>query len=261
MPGSTHAINATGKPELILPPNLSAAVVHGFASGGATDVPLAAAPNPPPPPPLPHGPDAILKQIPSAAPQPGPARPAQPGPQQRAPQQAPPPEPSAPTPLPTAPPPPTQALPPATLPSIPSTAPTPKESTPTHILPWMKQAIESGSQALGQALSTAVGLAGGVVPGLGAAGPYISGLVMQGGKIVENVANVAESALVGNVPGSLGTNDRALGQILNPPQQQPAVGRVVNYGGFHGFDRADLIRDLQLKESIDAQALIASHRI
>jgi hypothetical protein len=158
-----------------------------------------------------------------------------------------------------------------TLPSLraPYTAPiakAPAEASPTHTLPWIDKAIDSGAQAIGQALSTAIGLAGagaGAFGGgaAGAIGPYAAGLVMQGGKIVKGVANVVSSALVGSVPGSFGTTDNPYGETMRPPQRDLAtgLGRVASYGPFFGHDSKDVMRDIQIHESINQQVAFANY--
>jgi hypothetical protein len=164
------------------------------------------------------------------------------------------------------------AAPPVTAPTLPSlrapyiapVAKAPEEASPTHTLPWIDKAIESGASAIGQALSTAIGLGAGAIPGggaLGAIGPYAAGLAMQGGKIVKGVANVVSSALVGSVPGSSGTTDNPYGETMRPPQRDLAtgLGRVASYGPFFGHDSKDVMRDIQIHESINQQVAFANY--
>jgi hypothetical protein len=76
--------------------------------------------------------------------------------------------------------------------------------------------------------STAIGveasLAGssGFAPRAGAAGaigPYVAGLITEGGKVVKDVVNISPSFLVGNV--TAGTQDLAYGAPLRPAQNNP----------------------------------------
>lgn len=65
-----------------------------------------------------------------------------------------------------------------------------------HNLKAIDTGIDSGAQAIGQALSTAIGVAGGAGGGfgggaVGAIGPYVAGLVQQGGKIAKNLVTMS----------------------------------------------------------------------
>lgn len=249
------------------------ASLPGFAWGGSVQnvIKMAAIPAPKPPPPNPARNPAKVPQV--APPKPPPV--AQPRPQPAPTPSAPAPgAPAAPaTPQPQAPPPVAQQKP--TSPTF-----TPDDTGefggsvappgPTdHTLPWINQAIDSGAQALGQALSTAMGVAGGAAGGfggsaLGALGPYAAGLVMQGGKVVKDVANVISSALVGSVPGSFTTTPEAYGRTLvsepNVPQtaMPPFTGRSANYF-IQGVDTRNMLGELQLRENIESQSALANH--
>lgn len=155
-------------------------------------------------------------------------------------------------------------------------APVPRMVAPApgslnHNLDWINTAISSGASAIGQALSTALGIGGAAAGGfggaaLGAAGPYAAGLVMQGGKVVEKMANVVSSALVGNVPGSFGGEPgaRAYGKSLLPDQVFPdgsvSGGRTVN-NTFNGIsDITRLMDRLELSDKVAYQSEMANHR-
>lgn len=239
----------------------------GFRDGGP--IPLALInprPVPPTPAPKPNFKAPDIKPIERA-----PSAPA------ASPRPAPPPV-ATPAPAPAPPPVQQQAPPPNTPPvGVAQPAPGPVASVAPaggtdHTLPWINTAIDSGASAIGQAISTAIGLAaaggGGAVPGLGAVGaigPYVAGLVQQGGKIVKGVANVVSSALVGSVPGSFTTTDSAYGQTLRPGQRAPQTamprgdGGVTSYGPFYGHDTQSVMQEIQLHESIKQQTQFANH--
>jgi hypothetical protein len=144
----------------------------------------------------------------------------------------------------------------------------PEEASPVHTLPWIDKAIDSGAQALGQALATAMGIAGagaGLVGGaaLGAAAPYAAGLVMQGGKIVKGLANVVSSSLVGSVPGSYMKTDEAYGKTMQPAARELQTGlnnpNVTSYGPFFGHDTRSVMREIAINEAIHQQVQWANH--
>lgn len=99
-----------------------------------------------------------------------------------------------------------------------------------HLHPALQKGIRSGAAALGQAASTAISIAASLgaagaagVPGasgigaLGGLGSYAAGLIQQGGKIAENVANVGASFLVGNITGGTTQNAYGVTQRGNVP--------------------------------------------
>lgn len=178
---------------------------------------------------------------------------------------------------------------PVTVPSTPPPSPqtsqapylSPQITTPTnpgaapssinHNLPALSKGISSAASAIGQAISTAVGLAAGGasaagVPGagaIGAIGPYAAGLATQGGKVVDAAVNVLSSALVGNVPGSMGDpNAPAGGWTLHPDQNRPATatyrGSRGDTNNFYGYTADDVLRQKDNQDALKRQARLAA---
>lgn len=155
--------------------------------------------------------------------------------------------------------------------SVAPVAPGPASSSSdaySHNISAIDTGIDSGFAALGQAASTAIGVAAGLggsagVPGVGALGglgSYAAGLAQQGGKIAKNIANVGSSFLVGSVPGSFGTTDNAYGATLRPVQNVPQTAEY--YGGsktinMYGIDGRRIVDDLRLMGQQEAQAQLA----
>ncbi|MEW5810885.1 MAG: transglycosylase family protein [Actinomycetota bacterium] len=233
----------------------------GFAPGGAVTVSQGLVVPPPrpnfqvpnaktiTPAPAPR-PTTVVPQTPPSAPTPAPA------PQTVAP--------VAPTPSPAA-----QA--PATGPAAggaaaPTVAPAPKSLN--HNLDWINTAIQSGAATLGNLAATAasmgIGAAGGGPLG-GLAGSLIAGGFQQGGKIVQGLANVVSSALVGSVPGSFGGEPgaRAYGQSVLPEQSFPDLrmsaggNKTYNFNGISDVDR--LMNRMELADKVEFQAEMANH--
>jgi hypothetical protein len=142
-----------------------------------------------------------------------------------------------------------------------------------HNLDAVNTAIDSGASAIGQAASTAIGIAAGLaggapVPGAsaagaaGAIGPYVAGLIQEGGKIVKDVVNVGSSFLVGTVTG--GTTPNAYGETLRPRQHIPNTapsngGGTVNV--FNGIsDIARLTQEMDVRSAQQEQAALAHRR-
>lgn len=139
-----------------------------------------------------------------------------------------------------------------------------------HNLDALNTGITSGASAIGNAVATAVSSAAaagsfgaGAAGASGAMGSLVSGLFTEGGKVVQGAANVASSALVGNVPGSFGSgNDRAFGQTMIPQQAypQPNIGRSTTYN-LNGISDINALMDrIELSNSIASQAEMAHHR-
>lgn len=213
--------------------------VGGFALGGP--VPEGAVPGPPPRPNFDPGPGA--KQVNPARP-PASVAPRQPsGPAAAPPQQAP---------ASVAPQAPGQTSSGGGFTQI-AAAP----SNLDHNLPALSKGITSAASALGNIASQAIagGMGGVGLPGGGAAGQFAAGLIQEGGKVVNDIANVGSSFLVGSVPGSFGSGqDRAFGQTVMPQQNVPVTsplrgGTTVNFNGISDVDRIAQYMDLR-----DAQA-------
>lgn len=224
------------------------------APGG--EVSLAALRNPTPPP-RPQVPD--IKSITPKAPAPAAPTPA---PQQPAP--TPSPAGAAPAPAPTpAPPPPAAAAPahgagPGAAPAGSTAAP--RSSGLDHNLPAINTAIDSTASTLGNLASTAMSIAGGGgggagVPGLGAAGPFVSGLIQQGGKIAKSGVNVFSSALVGNLGDNTTAGAYGAPVLSAPPQPAQPIDRSTHFGDVQVGDPRDFIDQYRLFEQQRTQTM------
>lgn len=135
-----------------------------------------------------------------------------------------------------------------------------------HVAPALKTGITSAASAIGQAASTAIGIAGagaGMFGGgaIGAAGPYVAGLINEGGKIAVDIANVPSSLMVGTL--TPGTTANPSGQTYHPQQAMPAVAassRTTNNGPFYGHNTDDVLDMLNLRESQEQQSHLANYR-
>lgn len=134
-----------------------------------------------------------------------------------------------------------------------------------HVAPALKTGITSAASAIGQAASTAIGIAGagaGMFGGgaLGAAGPYVAGLINEGGKIAVDVANIPSSLMVGTL--SPGTTADPSGQTYHPQQEQRpvATSSTTNYGGFYGHNTDDVIDILDRRQAQAEQSHLANYR-
>ncbi|BDY33155.1 hypothetical protein [Mycolicibacterium mageritense] len=210
-----------------------------------------------PTPPRPQVPD--IKSITPKAPAPAAPTPA---PQQPAP--TPSPAGAAPAPAPTpAPPPPAAAAPahgagPGAAPAGSTAAP--RSSGLDHNLPAINTAIDSTASTLGNLASTAMSIAGGGgggagVPGLGAAGPFVSGLIQQGGKIAKNVVNVFSSALVGNLGDNTTAGAYGAPVLSAPPQPAQPIDRSTHFGDVQVGDPRDFIDQYRLFEQQRTQTM------
>ncbi|WP_304654299.1 transglycosylase family protein [Mycobacterium sp. PSTR-4-N] len=151
--------------------------------------------------------------------------------------------------------------------AAPTVAPAPKSLN--HNLDWINTAIQSGAATLGNLAATAasmgIGAAGGGPLG-GLAGSLIAGGFQQGGKIVQGLANVVSSALVGSVPGSFGGEPgaRAYGQSVLHEQSFPDLrmsaggNKTYNFNGISDVDR--LMNRMELADNVAFQAEMANHR-
>jgi Transglycosylase SLT domain len=129
-----------------------------------------------------------------------------------------------------------------------------------HNLKAVDTGIDSAAQAIGQAASTAIGIAGssGFTPGAGAIGPYVAGLIQEGGKVAKDVVNIGSSFLVGNVTN--GTQDLAYGSPLRPAQNLPNVSSTVNTTNISGnYELRAAMEANELKNAQDSQTYYASH--
>lgn len=145
-------------------------------------------------------------------------------------------------------------------------APAPTELN--HNLDAINTGISSGASAIGNIVSSAVSAAAsagsfgaGAAGASGALGSLAGGLVTEGGKVVQGIANVVSSSLVGSVPGTFGGNDRAFGQTMIPQQnypQTPVSQRNYTLNGISDINA--LIDRLDLRDSIASQAEMAHHR-
>lgn len=234
-PGQTHVSNMTGKPELIIPwDNLQSFQRGGLFKRGAV--------VPPMPPPRP--PDAILMR-----PQPAPPRPA-PAPVPSPIAVAPPPAPMP------GPPPPPAALPGPTV--TPEPTVTPVQIGPgagagaeaatggSHLNPAVSKGIKSGFAAAGNLAGMAAGAFG-----AGGASSLIAGAFGQAGKIVEGIANVGASFLVGTLTNGTTENPYGVTQRASNPTggTTTIVNRSTNMGDVSTQDPDAFFKKLDLREA------------
>lgn len=225
MPGTTLVHNYTGKPELVIP---------SFYGGGDVNPLSYVKPTVPAPAPgVARAPD-VQQLIPKVAP-PAPAAQAP----SVTPSVPPPAAPAPPTGTPPSAPPQQEAGPggaPISLGPRPISAPGGQgDAEGNHLLPWVKKGIESGAATLGNLAASAatLGAAAGGAGGGGGMGAMISGLFQQGGKIVEGIANVGASFLVGNITGGTTANAYGVTQRGNVPS---GGTRVVDNSSNHNGD-------------------------
>lgn len=140
-------------------------------------------------------------------------------------------------------------------------------SSLNHNLPAIDKAIDSTASTLANLASTAISAAaagGSMGMGGGAGGALASSMVaggiQQAGKIAKNVANVGSSLLVGSVPGSNGTTDRAYGELLRPAQNAPITAPTYapSYHVSGNYELRSALDQLELKEKVNAQAQLAN---
>lgn len=146
----------------------------------------------------------------------------------------------------------------------------PAPSSIDHNLTALTTGIMSGASTIGNLVSTAISMgagagSGGMGGGMGAglASSLAAGLFQQGGKIVNDAANVVSSFLVGNVPGSYGDpNMPAYGRINMPAQNRPATAplRGGNTYMISGHNTEDVLREADNNEALQRQGILATRR-
>jgi hypothetical protein len=132
-----------------------------------------------------------------------------------------------------------------------------------HNLDALNTGIKSGAALAGNLASSAISAAGGIAGGgmgAGAVGSFVNGLIQEGGKIATNVANIGSSLLVGNVPGSGSSTDRASGYTLHAPQNIPDTApSQVQHNTFNGMDTARVFQELDIRSAQQSQAQLAKY--
>lgn len=192
----------------------------------------------------------------------------------------PPPRPSIPMPArPPAPPPAASQAPPAAGPGAPMQSPDTPTVTParlgpgpgvgggpgggSHLHPAASMGIKSGAAALGNIAATAaqvgmMGMGGG--GGGGGVGALIQGLFTQGGKIVEDIANVGASFLVGTLTNGTTENPYGVTQRgSNPTGGTRVVDNSQNYGDVYTQSPREFFKQLDLREAQHGQAALAGY--
>lgn len=156
----------------------------------------------------------------------------------------------------------------AAAPAFTTNAPAP--SSLNHNLKAIDTAIDSTAATLGniaaQAASMGMGAAGGAVPGLGAFSGIASSAIQGGAKQIGNIAkgavNVLSSAGVGTVtmgdPTAPVYGATAIGAQPQPWTMQAAQGRGRGDMYFQGYQPRDVIREMRVAESQDAQGNFAN---
>lgn len=266
-PGETQAVNLTGKPELIVPyddlPSFIGGGLNPFKAGaviprkplprGTEAMPMKPPPQPPPPSkPPPGGP---LPPGGRGGPYIGPPPPGVGG---NAPggMSAPPVGPGAPLQSPD-----TPTVTPARLGPGPGVGGGPGGGS--HLHPAASMGIKSGAAALGNIAATAaqvgmMGMGGG--GGGGGVGALIQGLFTQGGKIVEDIANVGASFLVGTLTNGTTENPYGVTQRgSNPTGGTRVVDNSQNYGDVYTQSPREFFKQLDLREAQHSQASLAGY--
>lgn len=146
----------------------------------------------------------------------------------------------------------------------------PAPSSIDHNLTALTTGIMSGASTLGNLVSSAISMGaaaggGGMGGGMGAglASSLAAGLFQQGGKVVNDAANVVSSFLVGNVPGSFGDpNMPAYGRINMPEQNRPVTApyRGGNSYTMYGHDTSTVLQEANNNEALERQGLLATRR-
>lgn len=133
-----------------------------------------------------------------------------------------------------------------------------------HVHPALEKGITSGAKAIGMAASTAIGIAAsaagssGFAPGAsaaGAIGPYVAGLIEQGGKIIKNIANVPSSFLVGNATG--GTTQNPYGSTQR--STNASGGTTIDqshHGDVYTQNLDDYFHQMDIRDSQKAQGIL-----
>ena len=149
-----------------------------------------------------------------------------------------------------------------------------------HVHPALSKGIRSGAAALGNAAATAMqigaallGAAGGGgaaasfggslgasagAAALGGLSSYVAGLFQQGGKIVENIANVGSSFLVGNITGGTTANAYGVTQRANNPSGGTRMIDASNnqYGDIYTQDIGEYFKLVNRRDAQRAQAAL-----
>jgi hypothetical protein len=241
----------------------------GFYGGG--DIPEGIVAPPPPRPnfQVPNAQPKLVTPPPRPTPAPAAVAPATPAPP------ATPQPPSTPAPASTAPQAPNQAT---YQPGVLATAPNPTDGSGmiNHNIAAVDTLIKSTANTAATVASTAISMAGslgamgggaGAGAGAGLLGQFVGGVIQQGGKVADQIANVVSSSLVGSVPGSMGEpGARAYGQQLHAQQRVPVTAPDAAASGgngdtynFNGMDVGKVFDQLELQRARDAQARNAKY--
>lgn len=276
MPGLN--VNETRKPEAVLTPGESQAfqtIARSlYNGGGAGSAPMSLVSVPPPYQPTPNA--SILNPTPpTPAPQIPDAAKMAPGPGSAAPSAAPPMEPTPAPPMaqPPATPAPVAAEPdmttkeagPATgvIPAIPGPGPGAGTESMNHVHPALKKGIRSAASTIGGIASMAINAAasagsfGAAGAAGGAAGNLAAGLIQQGGKIIEGIANVPSSLLVGTLTGGTTQNVSGVTQRASNPSGSKVFDNSSHYGDVYTNDLDEYFRRQDLREAQATQATLA----
>ncbi|MCX8559769.1 hypothetical protein OS122_02500 [Mycolicibacterium mucogenicum] len=137
-----------------------------------------------------------------------------------------------------------------------------------HNLDALNTGITSGFATAGSLASSAISAAAaagtfgaGAAGASGSIGSLVQGLFTEGGKIATNVANIGSSFLVGNVPGSGSTTDRAYGDTQHPQQRVPVTAPSSNGDtyNFNGMDVNRVFQELDIRRAQASQAQLAKY--
>jgi hypothetical protein len=135
-----------------------------------------------------------------------------------------------------------------------------------HLHPALRKGIASGAAALGNIASTAISAAAaaGSFGAAGAAGggmgSLIGGLFTQGGKIIEDIANVGASFLVGNITN--GTTANPYGVTQQGPSPTGGTRIVDNsqrYGDVYTQSPREFFKQLDLRDAQKSQGSLGGY--
>jgi hypothetical protein len=178
-----------------------------------------------------------------------------------------------------APPGPVQQTPaPTVIPAQIGTGPGVEGATQSHLHPAVSKGINSAASTIGSLANTAVAIAamgatagagaGAGAPAAGAAGAAaggagglsVGGLIQQGGKIIEDIANVGASFLVGTLTNGTTENPYGVTQRgSNPTGGTRIVDNSTKYGDVYTQDQDEWFRRLDLREAQKAQANLGGY--
>lgn len=141
----------------------------------------------------------------------------------------------------------------------------------SHLNPAVKKGIQAGAATIGALANQAVavasmGASGGLAGGLGGAagggmgGISVGGLIQQGGKIVEDIANVGASFLVGTLTSGTTENPYGVTQrSSNPTGGTRIVDNSQRYGDVYTQNPRQFFKELDLRDAQRSQGALGGY--